>query len=292
MTHLPLLFTAWLAVGAEPETIEITSAVIKVVEDVAVSSAEAGLVTKLLVREGQMIKQGEPLAALLDSTERLAVERARLEAEIAARKSTNDINVRYAKKSTEVARAELARSEESNVKYPKTVSDSELDRQRLVRERGELEVKQAELELDVAAITQSIRNNELRTAQEMLDRRTIRAPLQGMVVELHRHAGEWVQPGDTVARILRMDRLRVEGFLPAKHAQRELIGRKVKVKIAAADVLPGATTGKPQEFEGEIVFVSPEIDPINSQVRIWAEVNNRDLQLRPGMTATLALDGR
>ncbi|QDU28467.1 Cobalt-zinc-cadmium resistance protein CzcB [Anatilimnocola aggregata] len=285
MHNLPLLLTALLAIAAEPETIEISSAVIKVVEDVAVSSSEAGLVAKLSVREGQMVKEGEPLAQLLDSAERLALERARLEAEIAARKATNEINVRYAKKSTEVARAELARSEETNLKYPKTVSDSELDRQRLVRERGDLEVKQAEHELEIATITQAIRDNERHTAQEMLDRRTIRAPLQGMVVELHRRPGEWVQPGETVARVLRLDRLRVEGFMAAKHAQINLVGSKATVRVAGAD-------GKARDFPGEVVFVSPEIDPINSQVRIWAEVNNKELLLRPGMTASLLVEGR
>lgn len=283
MAGLPLFVAALCALGAEPRTIEIPSAVIKVVEDVAVSSAEAGLLAKIAVREGQIIEEGAVLALLLDSAEKLALERAKLEAEIASRKATNDINVRYAKKSTEVARAELARSEETNLKYPKTVSDSELDRQRLVREKGELEIKQAEQELEIAGITQAIRDNERRTAEEMLDRRTIRSPLRGMVVELHRRRGEWVQPGETVARVLRLDRLRVEGFLAAKHAGLELVGGKAVVRVLGAD-------GKPRDFAGEIVFVSPEIDPINAQVRIWAEVSNRDLQLRPGMQATLLVE--
>lgn len=283
MPGLPVFFAALCTIGAEPQTIEISSAVIKVVEDVAVPSAEAGLLAKIAVREGQIIDEGAVLAQLLDSAEKLALERAKLEAEIAARKATNDINVRYAKKSTEVARAELARSEETNAKYPKTVSDSELDRQRLVREKGELETKQAEQELEIAGISQAIRDNERRTAEELLERRTIRSPLRGMVVELHRRRGEWVQPGETVARVLRLDRLRVEGFLTAKHARLELVGGKAVVRVLGAD-------GKPRDFAGEIVFVSPEIDPINAQVRIWAEVNNRDLLLRPGMQATLLVD--
>ncbi len=46
------------------------------------------------------------------------------------------------------------------------------------------------------------------------------------------------------------------------------------------------------EFAGHIVFVNPEIDPLNSQVRVWAEVENPDLKLRPGMQATLTIEPR
>jgi multidrug efflux pump subunit AcrA (membrane-fusion protein) len=43
-------------------------------------------------------------------------------------------------------------------------------------------------------------------------------------------------------------------------------------------------------FPGKIVFLDPEIDPVNAQVRIWAEVENTGLQLRPGMRASMKLD--
>ena len=48
--------------------------------------------------------------------------------------------------------------------------------------------------------------------------------------------------------------------------------------------------GRPQaEFEGEIVFVSPEVNPVNGEVRIWAEIENKDRLLRPGLQGTLAI---
>jgi len=50
------------------------------------------------------------------------------------------------------------------------------------------------------------------------------------------------------------------------------------------------TENKPMEFAGHIVFVNPEIDPLNSQVRVWAEVENPDLKLRPGMQAALVIE--
>lgn len=276
-----LLLSAMLTVPAEP--IEISSAVIKVGEEAAVPASEAGVLAEISVKDGQLVEEGATIARIRDSDVRLLVERSRMEADIALKKFNTDLDIQYAKKSTDVARAELARSIDSNTKYAKTVSKSELDRQRLLVEQGELEMQKAEHEREVAGLTHQIRENEHSTALDQLERRTIASPLKGMVVELQRRRGEWVQPGDTVARIVRLDRLRVEGFLAAKHASLDLVGSKARIQVTTAD-------GKSLESPGEIVFVSPEIDPINSQVRVWAEVENADLALRPGMQATVIVE--
>lgn len=265
--------------------IEISSAVIKIAEEVAVPASEAGVLASVAVKEGQFVEEGQALAGILDKDIRLKVERTSLEAEIALRKFNNDLNIRFAKKSTDVAKAELARSLETNERFPKTVSNTELDRQRLLVEQGELETKQAEHDQEIAGLTHQIRDNEHRTAQDELSRRTIASPLKGMVVEVHRHRGEWVNPGETVARVVRMDRLRAEGFLAAKHARLDLVGSKVKLKVVGPD-------GKNIEVPGEIVFVSPEIDPLNAQVRVWADADNSELKLWPGMQATISLESR
>jgi len=43
------------------------------------------------------------------------------------------------------------------------------------------------------------------------------------------------------------------------------------------------------EFPGTVVFLSPEIDPVNSQISIWVEIDNEDLRLRPGMRAKMTI---
>lgn len=273
-----------LALAAnEAAPLEIPSVVVKVSEEVAVPARDAGVLAKISAKEGQLVEVGDVVASLLDTDIRLAVERARLEAEIASRKSKNEVDLLYARKSTEVARAELKRSQDTNDKYPRTVSQSELDRQRLLVEQGELQTKKAEHEHGVAGLERDIRDNDYQIAKEQLDRRTIAAPLRGMVVEVLRRRGEWVQPGDSIVRIVRLDRLKAEGFLPIKIAGLDLVDRKVKLIATAA----GERT---VEATGQIVFISPEIDPLNAQVRFWAEIENADLKLRPGMTATLKIE--
>jgi macrolide-specific efflux system membrane fusion protein len=83
-------------------------------------------------------------------------------------------------------------------------------------------------------------------------------------------------------RVLRVDRLRVEGFVPVKQLPGELEGRRVTLTVD----LPG----KPGAiFDGSVVFVSPEVNPVNGQVRVWAEVENPKLLLRPGIRGSLAI---
>jgi macrolide-specific efflux system membrane fusion protein len=50
--------------------------------------------------------------------------------------------------------------------------------------------------------------------------------------------------------------------------------------------LPGE---KPTTFRGTVTFVSPEVNPINRQVRVWAEFDNADGRLRPGLAARLTV---
>jgi multidrug efflux pump subunit AcrA (membrane-fusion protein) len=261
-------------------TVVIDSVIVTVAEEVNVPAAQAGVLASIAVKPGNIVDRGTLVATLRDDDVRLLVDRTKTNAEIAIREFNNDLNQLYATKSTDVARAELKRAMESNVKYPKTVSQTELDRLRLLVEQGELEIKRAEHERQIAGLTSQIRQNEHQTALDELALRQIVAPLQGMIVEVYQRTGQWVQPGDAVVRIIRLDRLRVEGFLPATVGKLSLVGKP-------ASVISRQDDGRSIELPGEVVFVSPEIDPINAQVRIWIEIDNSQLQLQPGMTAAV-----
>lgn len=80
---------------------------------------------------------GDTVAALLDTDVRLAVEQtAFLEADISARKSKNDVDLLYARKSTKwPTRSWIGRLKRmKNTRA--TVSQSELDRKRLLVRAG------------------------------------------------------------------------------------------------------------------------------------------------------------
>jgi macrolide-specific efflux system membrane fusion protein len=283
-----ILSLAFVLAAAEPSAkppenqIEIPSALVKLIEQVDVPAMEAGVLAAVDVREGQLVEQGDPLAQIEDTEARIAEQQARIDLQIARENAENDVNIRFAQKSVEVAKAELRRSTESLEKYPKSVSESEMDRLRLVVERSVLEVEQAEHEFKIAGFTRQIKENEHRAVEEKVKRHQITAPLSGVVVQVNRRRGEWVEPGEAVVRILRLDRLRAEGFLEARYLSRDVEDWRVTLTVDLPDE-PGT------EFPGEIVFVSPEIDPVNSQVSIWVEIDNEALRLRPGMRAKMTI---
>jgi multidrug efflux pump subunit AcrA (membrane-fusion protein) len=281
-----LLVLSAIVGGSAPEgagdRIEIPSALIKLVKQVDVPAREAGVLAAVNVVEGQMVEEGELLAQIVDTEARIAEATAKSDLEIARRNSENDVNTRFAKKSVEVAKAELARSTESIEQYAKSISDSEMDRLRLLVERVGLEVEQAEREFEIAGYTRQIKESAYEAAREKVERHRITAPLSGVVVQVNRHQGEWVEPGEMVMRILRLDRLRAEGFLDVRYLRHDLREWQVKLTVD----LPGAAGA---EFPGKVVFLSPEIDPVNSQISIWVEIENKDLRLRPGMRAKMTI---
>jgi multidrug efflux pump subunit AcrA (membrane-fusion protein) len=282
---LPLLLAlTGGSIGADPsdEPIVVEQALVSLIEQRAVPAREAGVLADVKVREGDLVTADQDLAHMDDAHPQLMKKKAAIELDIAKVDAESDVKVRFARKSTEVAKAELKRATDSTDKYKRSVSATELGRLKLEAERAELQIEQAEQEQTSAKHTERLKQNEVDFAAWNIDRMRVRSPLAGVVVEIIHHPGEWVEPGETVFRILRMDRLRVEAFLDSTKITDSLVGRPVSLAVD----LPG----KPAtEFTGKVVFVSPEVDPVNGQARVWAEVENKGLALRPGLHGTLRI---
>ena len=84
---------------------------------------------------------------------------------IAQANATNDVNLRCARKSLEVAKAELQRAELSNENFAKSVSDSEMDRLGLLVQRSTLEVEQSEHQQTIAGLTLQARTSRSPTTR-------------------------------------------------------------------------------------------------------------------------------
>jgi macrolide-specific efflux system membrane fusion protein len=268
--------------AASGMAVEAESVVLRLFEEAEVPAQEGGVVTGVAVREGQRVKQGELLAQLDDQVPRLAADAAKAKYDITHEKATNDIAIRYAQKALDVAEAELRRSTESIEKFAKSVSQSQLDVEQLTVQKSRLEAEQAEHEQAIAVLEMKAQENELNAARAQISRRRIVAPFEGAIVQVYLRKGEWAEPGQKALRIVNADRLKAEGFIPAEAASKVTAGSDVQLVIELA--------GKPQAFKGKVAFVSPEVDPITGQVRVWAEVENRDGKLRPGQSAKMRIN--
>jgi macrolide-specific efflux system membrane fusion protein len=271
--------------GSEPgpdAPLAVESVVLRLLEEAEVPAQEAGVLTAVAVRDGQRVKKGELLAQLDDQVARLVADAAQVQYEIASAKATNDVRMRFAKKALEVSHAELRRSMDSIERFAKSVSQSQLDVERLTVEKNQLEVEQADHEHQIAALEMKSKANELTAARAQVTRRQILAPFEGMVAQVYARSGEWVEPGQPVLRIVNVDRLKAEGFITATAAAGDLPGKSVTLQV----------DGTAGPSAGTLVFVSPEVDPITGQVRVWAEVDNNDGRLRPGETVKMKVNNK
>jgi multidrug efflux pump subunit AcrA (membrane-fusion protein) len=259
---------------------------ISAIEDVEVPAHEAGPLVAIAISEGDWVREGQVLAQIDDRLATLDRQAAEKRREAARAQAEEDIEIRYAVASLEVAEAELTQNLEINRRSPGSVPEADIRRLRLTKHRAELQIDKTRLDRKVAQMTAAVEDVVVRTTEESIARRRIVSPINGVVISVQHDRGEWVKVGDPVARIVRMDRLRVDGFLLAReHDPGRVQGRQVVVHVELAN-------GERAAFPGTVVFVSP-LNQAGNKFRIRAEVENRMQErnwiLRPGMEATMSL---
>lgn len=275
-----LLTLSGLASAGEP--IRIRSVQLTLIDDISVPAREAGILSDVRVKVGSRVNPGEILGRLDQTKAKLAVKQAEIEVGIEKLRAKNDVKVRYAAKSKQVADAELRRAVESEKRFKGSVSASQMDVLQLTAQRAALAVEEANRDLEVAAKTLELKMNKLQHAHNGVARRQIVSSIRGEVADVKRSVGEWVEPGQTVFRVIRLDRLRVKGFVKAADLQGDLKGRGVTVAVTLIG-------GKTAEFKGKVTHVSSVIDPNTGEIAVWAEVENAQNRLRPGMSGSMQI---
>jgi macrolide-specific efflux system membrane fusion protein len=253
---------------------------VSLINEAQVPGQEPGVIVELNVVEGQQVKADEMLGKTDDTQPRMQGSIAYQEHSAAKEKAENEVDILYAQKASEVAKAELDKSIQANSKTANVVSDIDIRRQRLQWERGQLETQRAKSEKVIAGYTANAKGYEVEAAKAAVKRHEIRSPIDGVVEQVHLHKGEWVKPGDPVLRVVQLDRLKVEGEVEiAKFTPAQLLNRPV--------IVEAELQGRKVQFNGNIAFVSPFAQNLGTAYLVKAEIENRieDGQwlLRPGM---------
>lgn len=256
------------------------------IDEAQVPAQEAGVLTKILVREGDAATVGQLLAQIDDAIPRAQQDVAKYKLEVAKRQADDDVDVRFATAAAAVAKAEYQEAMESNEKTPGTFPRAEVRKRLLDWHKMELSIEKAKKDMAVAGWQAKVAGAELNAAAANVARRRIEAPLDAVVVELTQHVGQWVQMGEPVMRLVRMDRLRINGVLDAgKYRPSEIQDRPVRVEV----MIPHIGS---QVFAGKIVYVKPLIE--NGDLQVRAEVQNHQQDgvwvLNPGMNAKMTIE--
>jgi multidrug efflux pump subunit AcrA (membrane-fusion protein) len=290
------LAAAWAAVAAGVAVAEqgepvLERCLVSLVEEAKVPAREPGVLVELRIREGDRVGRNDVIARIDDSQPQSERRKAKAEHDQTLAKAESDVDVRYAVAAEKVAEAEFAKAAESDRKVPGSVTQVERDRLKLNEKKSELQIEQAELERKLSMLAAMAKEAEVQAAENAIERRLVKSPLDGVVVQVFPHQGEWMQPGDPLARVVRADKLRVEGYVDSTRFDPETVrDRPVTVEVEFAD-------RRKEQFKGRMVFTSPIVES-GGDYRVWAEVENRQVPgsqqwlLRPGQAATMTIHSR
>ncbi len=130
------------------------------------------------------------------------------------------------------------------------------------------------------------RSNRARSAasqQEIearLAKSEIRAPFAGVVGLRQVSQGAYLAAGTDIARLEKIDQLKLDFRVPETFLARLKSSQLVKVQV---DAYPNET------FQGTIYAIEPAVDEATRTILIRARITNPDLKLRPGMFGRVQL---
>ncbi|MCA9194070.1 MAG: HlyD family efflux transporter periplasmic adaptor subunit [Planctomycetales bacterium] len=257
------------------QQIVVENAILKTIEATVIPAQVSGTLESLAVAEGSVVKIGQRVGKINDKALSLQVEYKRIARSAAEKKYGSQIDLNLAIKKKEVASLELERAEEANSRIANTYPPKEIDRLNLVAHSASLEVERARLEQELLEYEVLLASTELKQVEELLSRHEIISPAEGVVVSIGRRVGEWVEPGAELVTVVNTNRLRIEGFITSAEITSDLVGQSANVTL-----LRGSQTF---EITGKVVFVSPDANPVNGQVRVYLEIDNSQAQFRPGL---------
>ena len=270
------------------DEVRVEHCVVSEIEHVQLPAQEAGMLAQLDVKDGDCVAEGDVLGKIDDTDALVRKKAAQYKLNVETEKATNDALVRLQVKLIELYKAEYEQSQAINKRSAGTISASELRVQRVRYEKAVLDAVVEDMNFKIAGLQQKVAEAELEAVDNEFNRRTLRAPYDGVVVQLLRQRSDWVRAGDPVLYLVRMDRLRVEGFVNADEvAPHEVFGAPVEITVD----LVGETVAK---LSGTISYVSPTVES-NGDYRVWAEIDNPPGRgdypwlLRPGVEADMVI---
>ncbi|MFY0661397.1 MAG: efflux RND transporter periplasmic adaptor subunit [Shimia sp.] len=244
---------------------------------VEVRAETSGLVITEPLRRGSHVTAGQELcrldvgtstAVLAEAKARLLEAQARIPsaqatvAEAEARLEEAKINDNAARKLSEGGFA-------SSTRVASTAASVRAAEASIQSATSGLESTQAGIESAQALVA---------AAEREVERLTMTAPFDGLLESRTAELGSLMQPGSLCGTVLRLDPIRIVGFVPETD-----ISRVNEGSLAGARL----TTG--QEVTGQVTFVSRSADPQTRTFRVEVTVPNADLAIRDGQTAEIMI---
>ena len=232
---LPLARTVSLSGSLAP----VTQALVK--------STVAGEVRRVLVREGEYVRQGAVVAEL-DTTD----ARSRLEAALADQAERRS-RLTIAARNRDTNEALLKQS---------FISQNAYDQLHSTYQGSEAAVQWADA--------------QVKLAQKAIDDGVVRAPISGQVARRLVNGGERIAPDAPIINIVDLSQLELEATVPASDVASIAPGQTVIFHVDGFEQ---------RHFEGRVQRINPLAEASSRAIKLFVSVANADGSLRGGMFA-------
>lgn len=271
---------------APPSDPVVKGALVRVADQIKLPAMEAGVLVKLIAKEGAQVRAGEVIGNIDDREPQMKKKAAYHEYVAAYKRATDDVEIQFAQAQADVAKAELKRLTETNRIATKAIPETEVEKARLDVTHFALAIKKSLHDQELAKYEAATKQAELDAANLSIERRVVKAPFDGVVEEIKRHESEWVQPGDTILTLLKLDTMHVEGAVDqSQYDPHEVQGCEVSVDVELA-------RGRKATVRGRIIKVSAIVDGRGTYY-VRAEIANQQEHgswlLRDQMPATMTI---
>jgi len=274
----------WASLTIEPVTERsfraetLTEGKVAVDEDrsTPVFSPYAGRVTKLMVRPGDSVAQGQPLF-VIEAADTVQAQNDFITAMTGLNK---------AKSALDLARIQDTRAKDLFEGKAVPLKDYQQTQAALIQAQNDLRSSQTALEatrnkLRILGLT----DEAISTFQEKgrIDpNTTIFSPIKGTVVQRKVGPGQYVNTGasDPVFVIGDLSTVWLTAFVRETDASRVSVGQEIGINVMA---LPG------RPLTARINYVSAAIDPATRRLLVRATVDNKDGLLKPEMFANVTI---
>lgn len=225
---------------------------------VQLSSSVEGVISEVLVEKNDRVTKGQTLARLDASLESATADLRKLQAELTSDIEAQQLSVDFSKRNLERV---------TNLYEKKAASFAELDKAKTEFAIANQQLRQAQDRKRQAAL-------EYQRALADVQRRHLLSPINGVVVERFKQAGEHIDY-DPVLKIAQLDPLKVEVFAPAS-----LFG-SIKQGMKAT-VMP-ELNGTQKAITAEVILVDQVIDGPSNTFGIRLQFPNPNNQLPSGL---------
>ena len=279
-----------------------TNGKVEPIEWMPVRSERMGLITRSFVSRGQLVRKGDPLVELDPrlanadlSKAQAAIQEAQAQEQVLTQggrvAERQQIEGDLARARLDLDAAQKSYQALDRLVAKQAATHQELDSARQLVDQLQLRIQALEksktalvtgTDKDIAKARIQQAQSAAAVAQTNLELSVIRAPMAGTVYDFDLKQGSYVNPGDPIAKVGRLDRVRVTVYVDEPDLGRVREGELV---VITWDALPG------HQWKGKVDKLPSQIVPLGSrqvgEVSCVIENPDRDLLANANINAEI-----